>query len=391
MNSKIVAFRSIEDYRAWTQQPAYQMNSFHPSADDYRQLTEQPQLLSAQAEQLPMGMAERFAWFRRGYKLKRHTPLNPLRGKPWPRSPAETFQEQMNPNNTSRGPTTRSGASRESSVSPVWSWSPDIPISEEPPHQHSPHDFSDFQTVSCPEFGEPPVPGFISTQNHSCSGGCRDTIIKDAGFTARTHAKVQYAINLLLGTVCESPRFASGKHVPYHEEPILLLKYPSPQSCDVLDHGAVEPSHVVSAESMRGAKEHDTLANLEESASLSYLLSGHEQSQSTDHSEGPESIDLSESWFSESPDSSARQRTPSKAGDGGLRSPQALKDIESRFRQEVRDFMVKEHVRLTMLRMEIRELYKHEMGIQALCNLMNETALEVFDGDSEACDTVWAR
>ena len=105
-NSRITASRSMKDYRRWILTLDYQRETRHPSADECRRLATEPHLLSMLAEQLPTTVPEQLMWLARSYKLKRHAPLNPTRGRPWPRAPVEaaaveTAPDSADPSNTS--------------------------------------------------------------------------------------------------------------------------------------------------------------------------------------------------------------------------------------------------------------------------------------------------
>jgi hypothetical protein len=89
-NSRIAASRNMKDYRRWILTLCCQRETTHPSADECHQLATEPHLLSMLAEQLPTTVAEKFMWLARGYKLRRHAPLNPTCGRPWPRAPVVT-------------------------------------------------------------------------------------------------------------------------------------------------------------------------------------------------------------------------------------------------------------------------------------------------------------
>ncbi|KAJ8105261.1 hypothetical protein OPT61_g10287 [Boeremia exigua] len=73
----------MEHYRKWIATPSRRREACHPSADELRQLTARPHLLSVLSEQLPETRAEKAVWYRRSYKLKRYTPLNPTSGTAW--------------------------------------------------------------------------------------------------------------------------------------------------------------------------------------------------------------------------------------------------------------------------------------------------------------------
>lgn len=226
-----------------------------------------------------MSIPEKVAWLRRSYKLKRYAPLNPRRGRPWPRPYETSQQEPLSPQNrpTDASPSVRTrhslGWGSVGVDSPEDSPNVSLELSAEQ-HVLSPL----LMMRSCPDF----APGvWISSKSHADSSGdtattLEDTnttvedsktalasaasILEDAEVRAKSRAKVHYAIHLLSGGRFRvSPELTSRTPVQKCKGPIPLSDYSSFRVCDAVGGGAEQPKHDVSV----ALEDHKSAANLE--------------------------------------------------------------------------------------------------------------------------------
>jgi hypothetical protein len=386
-NSRITASRNMKYYRRWILTLVYQRETGHPSADECRQLATEPHLLSMLAEQLPTTVAEKFMWLARGYKLRRHAPLNPTCGRPWPRAPAVTapvaiVPDSPDPSNMSNAFQSFSSAHEsrifsEPSGSPAAQStnSPNDPVSDESDDLYTPGPFG----PGSPYYTERP-----DQQQHRaarCSAvACQEEndLSKSAASAPDETTKLNTTYGRFYGTfddptpparpcsrnegeapsiserLVETPDYADEISISYRD----CVDWLDDESRSTQDGIVQEVSDVDQDRSSTAGSSRTNNNSVNSKTQVDYTMkyacvTRYFQDLALRYDELEVFISL-------------RNKPPIHL------------DADTRLRQEIEEFQVREHARVVLLRMRTRGFYKHGMRVGALYDLLSDTARELF-------------
>lgn len=386
-NSRITASRTMKDYRRWILTLFCQSETTHPSADECRQLATEPHLLSMLAEQLPTTIAENLMWLVRGYKLRRHAPLNPTRGRPWPRAPvatgpAVTVPDSPDPSNMSNAFQSFSSAhsSRivsEQSGSPVAQseTAPDDPVSEGSDDLYTPGPFgpgSPFYT------GRP-----NQQQQHAAKPSavaCRgeNALSKSAAPVPDETTPLKTTYGQFYGTF-EDPTPPARPCSPNEDEAPWISER-LVETPDYLDDISISYRDCAKwLDDENRSKDDDSSQEISDVDQDRPGTAGSSETN-VDSVDAETQVDYETMhacvlrYFRDL----AQQLDELEVFASLRNKPRIHLDTDTWLRKEIEAFQAMEHARLVLLRMRKRGFYEHGMRASALYDLLADTAREIF-------------